>query len=127
MKKSSGVKITRATKEDIDGWDFPLIPKGSMPTVIAWVGKLDGRILGWGGLMRFDGRWSAFCEVYEEGLQHKYVIARTALRVMADAKARGIKFVYADMDPKFEGAKRWAESLGFEVDPRSGILYRWRA
>ena len=121
-----GVKITRATKEDIEGWDFPKIPNGDRPTLIAWVGKLDGRILGFGGLMRTDSRWSAFCEVYEEGRQYKYAIARTALRVMKDAKKRGIKFVYADMDPKEDGAKRWAESLGFELDPRSGILYRWR-
>ena len=121
-----GVKITRATKEDIEGHNFTFLAKGSMPTLSAWVGKLDGRILGFGGLAKSENRWVACCEVYEEGRQYKYAIARTAKRVIADAKARGIKFVYADMDMKEDGAKRWAESLGFELDPRSGILYRWR-
>ena len=123
------MSVRRATKEDVDSHAFHRIPEGQRPTIIAWCGEdtETGEMMGFGGLARIDGRWLAFCEVYEEGLKYKYKIARTAKRVMEDAKARGIKFVYADMDPEKDNAKRWAESLGFEVDPRSGILYRWRA
>ena len=122
-----GVWIRRATKADIDSYQFTKVPVGDMPTIIAWAGGVEDRVLGFGGLARINGRWIAFCDVMEEGRQYKFTIARTAKRVMQDAKDRGIKFVYADMDAKEDGAKRWAESLGFGLDPRTGILYRWRA
>ena len=45
---------------------------------------------------------------------------------MNEARNLGIRFVYADMDKNELMARKWFEHLGFEPDPRSGYLYRWR-
>ena len=116
------MKVRRATAKDIDAF----AELEQTPTVIGWVGELDGKIIAVGGLARTAGYWSAFCDLTEEAKPYKYKIARTALRVMKDARARGIHYVYANLDSTKEGSQKWAESLGFELDPRSQKLFRWR-
>ncbi len=116
------MKVRRAVTSDL--YEFSELEK--KPSVIGWVGEIDGKVVAFGGLARVSGYWVAFCDLTDEAKPFKYKIARTALRVLADARKRGIKYVYANIDTELEGSQKWAESLGFELDPRSLKLFRWR-
>lgn len=113
--------VRPATREDIDRFS----DMSGKPTIKAFVGEVDGEIVALGGLAFAKGRWFAFCDLLDGARAHKMSIARTAKRVFAEAKAQGIKYVYAEADPNEPGAVRWLTSLGFEPDPRTVYLYRW--
>lgn len=115
--------VRPASREDIEAFsDMP-----QKPTLRAWAGEIDGRIVALGGFAFTNGRWLGFCDLTEEARKHKFAIARTAKRVLAEARKQGIRFVYAEADPTEPGARRWLASLGFTIDPRSKHLYRWKA
>jgi len=115
--------LRHATRADIAAYS----DMADKPTIKAMVGDLDGRLLGIGGMAFIDGRWFAFCDVTEEGRAYKRAIIKAALDVMRDAARDGVKYIYADPDPKEPGAIPWMERFGFRPDPRSSRLYRWSA
>jgi hypothetical protein len=97
------------------------------PTVRAKVAELDGRIIAIAGLCRKDARWFAFCDLKAEMRRHKIALARAVRRGLAEAASvLGVTFIYAERDMQEPTSGRWLESLGFEVDPRSQTLYRWK-
>ena len=116
--------IRPATRADIEAFsDMP-----GKPTIKAIVGDLDGRIIGIGGVALIAGRWIAFCDLTPDARKYKMTLARAAIRFIRDLKEQGVKFIYAEADTKNEPrAVEWIRSLGFELDPRSGINYRWKA
>lgn len=116
-----GPIVRRATREDIDAFSS----MRDKPTVIAWCGELDGKIIALGGLYFSHGRWFAFCDLKEEARRYKVHLARTAIRIMADAKANGIRFIYTESQLDEPTSKRWLASLGFTLDRRSQHFYRW--
>lgn len=93
----------------------------------AWVGEVDGKIVGMGGLALSHGRWFAFCDLKDEARKYKMAIVRAGRDIMADARSMGIPFVYAEADVDEPMAMKWMRSLGFEIDERSGFLMKWRA
>jgi hypothetical protein len=114
--------IEPATPEDIgkfsmgQGW----------PTMRAWVGKVEGEPVGLFGLARGpDGRWYAFFDITDAARPHKKTIVRTGKMLMDEARKMGLRYVYAEPDQDEALAVRWLRSLGFEIDPRSGVLMRW--
>ena len=113
--------IRPATRDDIEAFS----KLRNKPTIMAWVGDIDGRIVGIAGFARTSGRWYGFCDLHEEARPHKMKIARAARRAMQEAKRRGIRYVYAQIDPEEPGAEPWLRSLGFRIDPRMPSLYRW--
>jgi hypothetical protein len=113
--------VRPATAEDINTY-FPDMDK---PTVRAWVGELDGRLLGIGGFALVKGRWYGFCDLTKEARPYKLKIVRTAKMIMNEARKQGIRYLYASLDENERGAKRWVESLGFVQDSRTLHLYRW--
>jgi N-acetylglutamate synthase-like GNAT family acetyltransferase len=116
------MRVRPATREDIEAFsDLPM-----KPTLRAWVGEVDGRIIALGGFALANGRWFGFCDLKDEARQYKMTIARAGKRIIAEAKKQGIKFVYAEADRDEPGAVRWLSSLGFSIDPRTTFLYRWR-
>lgn len=115
--------VRRATKEDIDAFS----DMTGKPTLKAYVGEIDGRIVALAGLALDKGRWIAFCDLHEDARPFRMTIARTAKRIMAEARASGVRFIYANMDKDEPGACRWLQSLGFAIDHRIPNLYRWRA
>jgi N-acetylglutamate synthase-like GNAT family acetyltransferase len=118
--------IRKATKQDIDEFaDSINVPRASQ-TVRAWVGEVDGEVLGIGGFARHQGRWIAFCDLKDKARTYKMTIVKTARMIMDEAQKSGIKFAYATVDPEEANAVRWMESMGFERDPRSGVLMRWK-
>ena len=118
----SKVIVRPATREDIEA--FSAAPQ--KPTMKAWVGELDGRLIGIGGLAFSHGRWFVFCDLTDEARQYKVTIAKTALTVMKEARRMGLKYVYAEIEDEEPAALRWQRSLGFELDERSGFLMKWR-
>lgn len=115
--------VRRATAEDIAAFSSL---KGK-PTMLAWVGDDNGRLVVLGGLAFSQGRWFGFCDLTDEARRHKFAVARTAKRVLREAQTRGIRFVYAERDQHEPRALAWLTSLGFTLDPRSQRLYRWSA
>ncbi len=118
----SKATVRRATREDIDTFS----DLKNKPTIRAYVGEVDGEIVGIGGLAFSHGRWFAFCDLTDKARKYKMTIARMGKRIVDDAREMGLRFVYAEADPKETTAVRWLKSLGFELDPRTTYLYRWR-
>jgi N-acetylglutamate synthase-like GNAT family acetyltransferase len=113
--------IRRASREDIEAFS----QLQDKPTVKAWCMEKDGKIVGLAGLALIRGRWHAFCDLEPDARVHKISIVRTAKKIFAEARKQGIRFVYADADPKEPRAVAWMTSLGFIKDPRTQYLYRW--
>lgn len=113
--------IRPATREDVDQFS----PGHAKPTVRAFVGEVDGKIIGIGGLARVDGRWFAFCDLSPAARAYKLSIVRLGRRIMADARKMGLAFVYAEPDLTEPNAKRWLASLGFEPT-ESPRLWKWQ-
>lgn len=96
------------------------------PTMKALVAEVDGAPIALAGLARIGGRYYAFCDLTStQAKPYRYRIARAACRFLADAKAHGIRFIYAAANPLEPGAVRWLQSLGFAPDPLHPGLYRW--
>ena len=115
--------VRPATPEDIE--EFSDIQ--TRPTARAWVGERDGKIIAMAGFALREGRWIAFCDLTEEARPYKMTIMRTAKKIMNEARAMGIRYVYAEASQFEVGAVRWMQSLGFRLDPRSAYLYRWES
>lgn len=115
--------IRPATRADIETFSAA----EDKPSIRALAMEVDGRIIGLGGIALSKGRWIAFADLGEEARRYKMHIMRAAYRFLRDACRDGIRFIYAEADPCEEKSVRWLTRLGFERDPRSGVLYRWRA
>jgi len=116
--------IEPATPEDIgkfsmgQGW----------PTMRAWVGRLEGEPIALFGLARgTDARWYAFFDITDKARPFKKAIVRTGKMLMEEARNMGLRYVYAQADEEEALAVRWLKSLGFEIDPRSQALMRWKS
>jgi hypothetical protein len=114
--------IEKATKEDVEFFSNDA-PK---PTMKAFVAKKDGKPIALFGLAReLDGRWYAFFDITDEARPYKVTIAKTARKIMDEARKMGLRFVYAVPDEEEPMARKWLERLGFKTDKRSGVLMRW--
>jgi hypothetical protein len=123
MSTQMSLIVRNATRADIEAY----ANKPPAQTIRAIVGDLDGRIIGIGGMYLQSGRWYAFADLPEEARKYKVHIMRAAIRFLADARRSGVRIVYAVRDEGEAGSLIWLTSLGFEIDPRSMIFFRWRA
>lgn len=118
--------IREASRADIER--FSRFSK--LATLRAWVGDLDGELIGLGGLAFIRGRWFAFLDLKDgalEGRGHKMALMRAARNIIAEARRMGIRLVYVQPDEKYPGAVKWLMSLGFTRDTRDPHIYRWKA
>lgn len=113
--------VIPATRSHIE--QFSCLEKN--PTVRAWVGIVQGKIVAVAGIAFVSGRWFAFCDLLEEAREFKMTIMRWAKRIMRKIKEMGVRYVYAMADPDEPGSIKWLESLGFDLSPKSMRLYRW--
>ena len=121
MKKSD-VQMRPATAEDIAHFSDMEVT----PTIRGWVAEQDGELLGIAGFARARGRWWAFFDITDKLRAHKKFIVKSGKKFIEEAQRQGVRYLYAEADPNEPLAVRWMESLGFELDRRSGTLYRWK-
>ena len=125
--------IRPATRADIDAFCTATgCNRSRNPTLRAWAGELadsDGppRIVGLGGIYVAQGRWFGFIDLDEEARVYRMTIARTMKRFLDAVRKDGIRFIYAEASLEEKGAAWRLKRLGFAVDPRSQVLYRWSA
>jgi hypothetical protein len=115
------IVIRPATSADIDAFSS----MAGKPSIRAVCMEKDGRIIALGGIAFAKGRWIGFCDLMPEARQHKMHIMRGARRFMAAARKSGVRYIYAAADLDEPRSICWLQSLGFRLDPRSGVLYRW--
>lgn len=117
------VKVEAATVEDI----LLFARDMAAPTLRAWAGKEDGETIALFGLARGqDGRWEAFFNITDRARPYKVLIGIAGRAMMREARKMGLRYVYAVPDENEPTAVEWLTSLGFEPDPRSGTLMRWK-
>lgn len=114
--------VRKATRADIETF----AGRRNNETIRAFVGDLDGKIIGIGGLAVVKGRYYAFCDLEPEMRSYKMHIMRTAMKVFANARRAGVRFVFAEADTKEPKSVAWLTRLGFEPDSRAEHLYKLR-
>lgn len=114
------VEVAPASRADVE----EMI--GSVPaTMTAVAARLDGRIIGIGGLYFQHGRAVAFCDIEPEMKRFPVLLHKTALRALRDASVR-YRYIFATVSRDEKNARRWLERLGFEPLGNSGVML-WRA
>ena len=107
--------------------DIAQFAKTQIPTTKAWAAELDGELIAIAGFAFIKGRWLAFCDLTKmandkltgaHGCIWKLMLARAVKEKLDSLDA---KYVYADPDDNYDGARRWLMRLGFEPH---GRLYR---
>jgi len=120
--------VRPATRRDIDAFCWATgSDRAGNPSVRAWAGETEGRIVAIGGIGLARGRWFGFIDVTEEGRRYRVTLARAMKAFLQEARRDGIRYIYAEAAPEEKGAARRLKKLGFIVDPRSQMFYRWSA
>lgn len=115
--------VRTASREDIAAFT----EDENRPTLRAWCADLDGRIIALGGVAIVKGRYIGFVDLLDEMRPYRMHIMRSAIRFLDQARRDGIRYIYADADLREKNSVAWLTRLGFERDPRSRFLYRWKA
>jgi RimJ/RimL family protein N-acetyltransferase len=117
---SRRIAIQPATNEDIASFMGPVPCR-----VRALVGKIDGRIIGIGGLCYLpSGDVGIFSTLTDEFRQHKFALHRAGLLLMRMAREMGLKRIVGMLDEtRADVSARWLERLGFQR--RENGLYEW--
>lgn len=124
MSAFKPLTVREATPDDV----AKFAPHAAMrPTLRAWVGEVDGKIVVIGGYAIINARAYAFLDITDDARVYKIHLMRAAIRMLDEAKARGIPVVYAEADSDEDKAVQWLFRLGFEADPRMENLYKWSA
>ena len=87
----------------------------------------DGKVIAIAGVWFAGGRWRAFADLPGPARKYKIRIIRAAKNFFEELRRDGIKIIYAETDANEPRSLAWLRSLGFELDARSRILYRWSA
>lgn len=133
MKKSKAkptkkpkVHVTRATDADVK--EMVGDRAKVMPSMVAWCGRVNGKMIGSGGYFKHQGRWHGFIDLTPECDNYRKELHYWAIRALQHAQKTGIRFIYAEMEPEGNpGASNFLYRLGFRLDPRSLYYFRWRA
>lgn len=117
------LNIRPLTKSDI----LQIYGKPFNHSVRGFVGEIDGRVVGIGGVM-YSNPIQAFSKIYDpEVRKHPRVIIETARRlaVLLDTISAP---VYAIADSGEKNSRRFLEYVGFEFleDSDKGPVYQWR-
>jgi hypothetical protein len=87
---------------------------GHVPfTSDAVAATVDGRLVAVGGLAIVSGIPTGFLDLRDEARAFPVLMHKTALAILAKAKAEGRRRILAAYDPDDERAIRWLVRLGF--------------
>ena len=110
------VELVPATAADCESAAIALYGKvTAIPVrIAAFAGKLDGRVLGVGGVAFYpNGARVAFCDVGDEGRRHKIALHKAALMTIQLARALRVRRLLVTVNGMHEKTPRWIERLGF--------------
>jgi N-acetylglutamate synthase-like GNAT family acetyltransferase len=119
------LEIRPTTKADCDAF----YNKAPPYRIKAHTGLWNGEIVAIGGLgFEPGGKVVAFADLKEisRQVQGGLVLHRMARRIIADAKAAGIRRLVAQMDENIPAAERWLKRLGFEPLTQDKVFWQWR-
>jgi hypothetical protein len=121
---SSRVVLAPATEEDFAQLTAALYgePQRLKYRAIALAAKLDGRLLGIGGVTFTPdgGRW-AFCDLTEEAYRYPVAMHKAARETLRIAKERGIRRLVATATSGHPAGDRWLRRLGFVPRDVKGV------
>lgn len=113
MKK---VEVRLATRDDL------IARYGSCDyTLLAYVGVVDGEVIGLGGVAFVQGRAIAFFDITDELRQMPVFLTKTALTVLRRARQLGHRHIFCGPEPGEPRARPWLERIGFK-DIGNGVL-----
>lgn len=117
-------EIRPTTQDDVERFFGKPMPYRAR-AVTAVVGE---KIIGIGGVaMLPDGSALAFLDMADGAERYAVTLHKTALRVIADAKRRGIRKIAACADLTKPAAVRWLIRLGFHPVQIDGeTVYIWQ-
>lgn len=109
--------------------DFALFDEALPFRVRAWTAERGGKVLGIGGVyLHPDGHTGAWLQLLPGSERYPVLLHKTALRFLADQRARGVKSIVAMADDFNPAAERWLLRLGFEpVTVENKRVFRWQA
>lgn len=101
---------------------------GRVPfTSDALAATIDGRVVAVGGIAVIGGIPTAFLDLDEAVRSVPVLMHKTALAVLAKAKAAGRRRVFAAYDPDDDRAIRWLIRLGFRpVEGVKQAVMQWQ-
>jgi hypothetical protein len=117
------IVVRDANREDLEKF-FEQPQKFTMKAI---VGEIDGKIVAVGGVVLKKGRWLGFADITDDAKKYKMRIMRHTKLFIERLRKDGVKYIYVKADPDEPKAIAWITSLGFELDPRSQHLYRWKS
>jgi hypothetical protein len=81
----------------------------------AWTGEIDGKPIGFGGIMYLPDTVMAFLHAPDESAKaaNKFALHRAAVRFLKHLEDIGVRQVVACADEKIEKAEEWLRRLGF--------------
>lgn len=110
------VEIVPATRADYEAAMLALhgAPEGAPTRVIGFAGKVDGRVIGVGGIAFYPNVRIAFCDVGDEARKYKVSLHRAALMTIEKAKEMGVRRIVVTEERMHEKTPKWLLRLGFE-------------
>ena len=129
----SQVEIRPATRDDLRDFSEKFSKLDKLPTTQAWVGEINGEAVAIGGFAYVYGRVIGFIDITKAGRGYleknffvKVAFFKLAKQTLDKAREQGIRFIYSEADMTYPKADELLQRLGFEKDPRTQYLYRWR-
>lgn len=112
------VTLTPATRDDFAELAIRSANTPDTPPVrvLAFAGKVDGRVIGIGGIAFFrNGQKVAFADITDEARKYPIAVHKAGLKTLALAKQYGVKKLVATGE-SHEASERWLLRLGFRKE-----------
>lgn len=91
----------------------------------AVVGRVNGRVIGIGGVAYIDGLVWAFCDLKPTAKKYPVALVKACRTILDTAKKAGATTIWTQVDPKQPTAPAFVSRLGFVPTAVEGI-YRWQ-
>lgn len=124
MQERTKLSITPATLEDVTP-HFQGLPPYRLR---AYVGRINGTDLGFGGLYFLpDGTRVGFLILTEEGRRYPKAVLKATYEFLDKLKTEGVPSIKAVADPAIPAADRFLRHLGFTSSEINGQkIYTWQ-
>lgn len=110
------VEVSPATRDDL------IAHYGSCDyTMRAFIGRIDGEIVGVGGVAVVQGRAVAFFDITDRLREQPVFLTKIAISVLRQARQLGHRHIFCAPEPGEPRARPWLERIGF-ADIGNGVM-----